>query len=254
VTTPPPAPPPPPPPSVPSGAWGAVPSAAPVERIRAAYARRNETDYYFSNIGLDIFLTIITLNIYGLFVFYQLMRRMRDHNRRRLDLLDATNDFAWQQANERGVAEELRPNFERISTHLSVLRQMTTDFRDPTVWLVIVIGVSVIGSGLGFIPWMIGLIVLDGDLIKHDQAEGAVEAELSAIFNRLGQNVPAPDPARLKGKQNYPGRIVATVFTCTIYGYWWQANAMRDGNTHFQWNWPWEDALAGAVQALEPAA
>jgi hypothetical protein len=247
----------PPPPPAPSGAWGPPPSASPVERIRAAYNRRYDTDYFFSNIGLDIFLTIITLNIYGLVVFYQLMRRMRDHNRRRLELLDAANDFAWQQASARGIAEELRPNFERISTRVGELRLMTTDFRDPAVWLVIVIGVSLVTGGAflsGFIPWMIGLILIDGDLVKHDQNEGAVEAELSAIFARLGHAVPVPDPARVKGKQNYPGRVVATVFTCTIYGYWWQANAMRDGNTHFQWNWPWEDALAGAVQALAPAA
>lgn len=246
-----------PPPSVPSGAWSPAPSASPVQRVRAAYARRNETDYFFSNIGLDIFLTIITFNIYGLFVFYQLMRRMRDHNRRRLELLDAANDFAWQQANERGIAEELRPNFERTSTNLGVLRQMTTDFREPAVWLVIVIGVAVVTGGLflsGVIPWMIGFIVIDGDLIKHDQHEGAVEAELSAVFGRLGQTVPAPDPRRVKGRQNYAGRVVATIFTCTIYGYWWQANAMRDANTHFQWNWPWEDALAGAVHAMAPAA
>ena len=182
-------------PSVPSGGWSAVPSASPVERIRAAYTARNQSDYFFSNIGLDIFLTIITCNIYGLVVFYQLMRRMRDHNRRRLEMLDAANDFAWQQAVDRGIAEELRPNFERISMNLGVLRQMTTDFRDPTVWLVIVIGVAVVGSGyLAFIPWMIGLLVIDGDLIKHDQNEGAVEAELTAIFGRLGQHVPAPDP------------------------------------------------------------
>jgi hypothetical protein len=218
---------------------------------------RNQSDYFFTNIGLDIFLTIITLNIYGLFVFYQLMRRMRDHNRRRLDLLDGANEFAWQQSTDRGIAEELRPHFERISTHLGVMRQMRTDFRDPAIWLVIVIGAALLTGGVwlaGIIPWMIGLIVIDGDLIKHDQAEGAVEAELSAIFTRLDQNVPAPDPARMKGKQNYPGRIVATIFTCGIYGYWWQANAMRDGNTHFQWNWPWEDALAAAVQKLAPAA
>jgi uncharacterized membrane protein YpjA len=42
---------------------------------------------------------------------------------------------------------------------------------------------------------------------------------------------------------------VATVFSCTIYGYWWQANAMRDGNDHFRWNWPWEDAAAAALNA-----
>jgi hypothetical protein len=246
-------PPPTPPPPAPSGAWGSPPSASPVQRVRNAYGARNQSDYYFANIGLDIFLTIITLNIYGLVIFFRLMQRMRDHNRRRLELLDAANEFAWQQANQRGVADEVRPYFERISTNLAALRQMTTDFREPAVWLIIVIGVAIVTSGLGFIPWMIALVLLDGDLIKHDQHEGAVEAELSAVFARLGENVPAPDPRRVKGKQNYAGRIVATIFSCTIYGYWWQANAMRDGNDHFRWNWPWEDALAGAVQRLAPA-
>jgi hypothetical protein len=244
----------PPPAPLPSGGWNAVPSASPVERIRAAYAARNDSDYFFTSIGMDVFLTIITCGIYGLFVFYQLMRRMRDHNRRRLELLDAANQFAWQQATDRGIAEELRPNFERISVNLGVLRQMTTDFRDPAIWLIIVIGASLVTSlYLGFVPWMIGLVLIDGDLVKHDQNEGAVEAELSAIFARLGQTVPAPDPARQKAPQNYAGRIVATIFTCTIYGFWWLANAMSDGNRHFEWNWPWEDALVGAVQALAPA-
>jgi hypothetical protein len=242
-----------PPPPIPSGGWNALPAASPIQRIRAAYAARDKSDYFFTNVGLDIFLTIITLNIYGAVIFYRLMRRMREHNRRRLELLSAANEFAWQQANERGLGDELRPHFERISMSIEPLRQMTTDFRDPAVWLLLVLGVTVVsGFYLGFIPWMIGLVVLDGDLVKHDRAEGAAEAELSAVFARLGQNVPPPDPRRMKGKQNYAGRIVATIFSCTIYGYWWQANAMRDGNNHFQWNWPWEDALAGAVEALAP--
>lgn len=214
------------------------------DRVKNAYLGRNESDYYFQGIGMVIFLTIITCGIYGYFVFYQLMRRMRDHNKRRLELLEGATDFAWQKAQEQGVAEELRPNFERISSHLGVLRSMTTDFRDPGIWVVLAI-VS------GIAVW-VGFIFLDGDLIKHDQNEGAVEAELAAIYGRLGQSVPAPDPSRVKGKQNYAGRIVATIFTCGIYHFWWMADEMRDGNRHFEVNWPWEDSLAQAVQALSP--
>ena len=29
---------------------------------------------------------------------------------------------------------------------------------------------------------------------------------------------------------------------------------MRGGNYHFQWNWPWEDSLAGAVNAMSSQA
>ena len=236
---------------VPSSSW-AAPTMSPVTRVKNAYESRHATDYYFEGIGVVIVLTIITCGIYGIFVFYQLMRRLREHNKRRLELLTAATDFAWQRSVATGIDDEVRPAFERISSHLGVLRQLTTEFREPAVWLVIIVGVGLATTGaLAFVPWMIGLVLIDGDFVRHDSHEGAIEAELSGIYGRLGQNVPAPDPSRVKGTQNYAGRIVATVLTCTIYGFWWMADAMRDGNWHFQWNWPWEDALAAAVQALD---
>jgi Domain of unknown function (DUF4234) len=236
-----------PPPSQPPQQPGTpgAPVASPVERVRAAYMQRDASDYYFKDPGIVILLTIVPCGIFGYYVFYQLMRRMRDHNRRRLEMLEGATEFAWQRASERGVAEELRPNFERIATNLAVMRQMTNDFRDPAIWLII----AILTGGIGY--W-VAFIFLDGDLIKHDQNEGAVEAELSAIFNRLGQNVPAPDPNRVKGPQNYAGRIIASIFTCGIYQFWWIYNQIDDVNKHFQWNWPWEDALVNAVQALSP--
>ena len=206
------------------------PGAPPAERFRRAYYARAETDYYFDGLGMVIFLTVITCGIYGFYVTYQLVRRSRDHNRRRLELLDSATEIAWQQAYERGIAEELRPNFERIALHLGVLRQMTTDFRDPGIWVALAV---LSGSYFISIAEVVAFVLLDGDLIRHDQAEGAAESELTAVFAHLGQSVPAPDPARMKGKQNYPGRIVATFFTCTIYGLWWTYNQMDDMNRHF---------------------
>ena len=250
TTTPPPPPPPPsgappPPPAAPPPPQQPgvpLPSMTPAERFRMAYGARAETDYYFEGMGMVIFLTIITCGIYGFYVTYQLVRRSRDHNRRRLELLDSATEIAWQQAYERGIAEELRPNFERIALHLGVLRQMTTDFRDPGIWVVIAILTS--------IAYYVGFVFIDQDLVKHDQAEGAIEAELSEIYARLGQTVPAPDPSRMKGQHNYVGRIIATIGSCGVYSYWWYYNLMDEGNRHFQWNWPWEDALAGAIHNM----
>jgi Domain of unknown function (DUF4234) len=234
-----------PPPPLPSAA--PPPALPPAERVRAAYVDRPNSDYVFEGKGMVIFLTIITCGIFGFYVFYQLMRRMRDHNRRRLELLEGATEFAWQQASEQGIAEELRPNFERISGHLAVLRQMTGDFRDPAIWLVI----SIFASSIAII---VAFVFLDGDLIKHDTNEGAVEAELVLIYGRLGQPLPAPDPGRVKGKQNYAGRIIATIGSCGIYYFWWLYDQMVDVDNHFAHNWPWEDALAGAVQQMSAAA
>jgi len=161
-------------------------------------------------------------------------------------MLEAATQLAWDRATQQGIADELRPNFERIAGHTQVLRTMTTDFRDPAIWLILAIVTGI----AGIIAW----IFLDQDLVKHDQNEGAIEAELTHIYGRLGHALPAPDPSRVKGQHNYAGRIVATIFTCGIYAYWWQYDLMVEGNRHFGHNWPWEDALANAVHQMTTAA
>jgi hypothetical protein len=215
---------------------------SPVDRVRAAYARRAETDYFFTKPGLNVFLTIITCGIFGYVILYQLMRRDRDHNLRRYEMLDAANTLAWNQALSRGMADELRPDFERTAENLEVLQRLTREFRDPALWVVISIFAS--------IAIWVAYIFMDQDLDKHDRAEGAVESELAGIYARLGQTLPTPDPARIKGKHNYVGRIIASIATCGIYSYWWTYDLQVDGNRHLEQNWPWEDALLAAVNQL----
>jgi hypothetical protein len=172
-----------------------------------------------------------------------MVRRMRDHNARRLEFLDATLSFGWDEAGRRGLQQELTPSFQRAAAHMAVLRRMTSDFRDPVVWLVI----SIVARGLAEI---VAFVFLDQDLVKHDHAEVGVEYELSLIFGRFGYAVPLPDQARVKGENNYAGRIVATVFSLGIYLFWWYYNQMNDPNHHFQVNWQQEDFIVSAVQAI----
>jgi len=234
----------PPPPAVPPAAYDTFvpPALSPTERIRVAYQQRNESDYLFS-FWTALGWTLLTCGFYGLYVFYQLMRRMRDHNRRRLELLDGTAALAWERASTQGLTEELRPAFERMSTHFAVLRQMTTDFRDPAIWTLL----AVAGSSIAQI---VGYVFLDQDLVKHDYHEGAIESELVAIYGRLGFVLPSPDPTRLKAQHNYAGRIVATIFSCGLYALWWLYNMMDEPNRHFAHNAAWEDALATVVQSM----
>jgi hypothetical protein len=219
-----------------------APSASPADRVRRAWQLRTESDYHF-DFWTALGWTILTLGIYAFYVIYQLVRRSRDHNARRIELLDAATTFAWQQAEARGVANELQANFSRISAELNVLRQQATQFRDPVVWTLL----TLIGSS---IVHVILYILIDGDLVTHDRAEGAIEHELSVIYTRLGAAVPAPDPARLKAKHNYAGRIVAALLTCGIYLLFWQYNVMTETNVHYEQNWRWEDALAASIQQL----
>ena len=212
------------------------------DRAYIAYQRRGETDYIF-NYWTALGWTILTIGIYGLYVFYQLVRRMRDHNARRVELLDATLVFAWEEAGRRGLQEELTPSFQRAGAHMDVLRGMTREFRDPVIWLVL----AIIARG---VVEIIAFVLLDQDLVKHDRAEVGVEYELSLIFGRFDQAVPAPNQDRVKGENNYVGRIVATVFSLGIYLFWWYYNQMNDPNRHFEGNWLQEDAMVAAIQAL----
>ena len=221
----------PPPPQVPAA-----------ERVRVAALRRDESDYifsYWSALGW----TVLTLGIYGFYVFYQLVRRMRDHNARRLELLDAATTVAWEQAGRQGLQQEMGPSFERAAGQLAVMRQMTGDFREPVIWLVFAIVVRGIAEIVAF-------VLLDQDLIKHGQAEAGAGYELSVIYGRLGQQVPSPGQGHVKGPDNYVGRILAAIFSLGIYMFWWYYNQMEEPNKHFAGNWAQEDELVKAVAAF----
>ena len=222
-------------------AFGPPPVPA-ADRLRVAWQRRGETDYFFEY-WTALGWTILTFGIYGFYVFYQLVRRIRDHNARRLELFDAALAFAWDEAGRRGLQAELTPSFQRAGADMAVLRHMTTEFRDPVIWLVL----SLVARGVAEI---VAFVLLDQDLVKHDRSEVGVEYELSLIFGRFGQHLAPPDPARVKSQDNYVGRIVATVFSFGFYQLWWYYNQMSVPNRHFSVNWSQEDALVAAVDAL----
>jgi hypothetical protein len=250
----------------PAGAFG-IPTVPPIERLHSAYQRRHETDY-IANFWSALGWGVLTVGIFYLYMYYRLIRRMRDHNARRLELLDAANAYAWEVAGQRGLQKELRPHFERTAGDVDDLRLLGTKLKDPIVWLAIYIvafwftsarvtpAPLISGSlaGIGIVWGMIVVFVvycsLDRDLIKHDLAEGGVEAELAIIYTRLGQPLAQPDPARIKGKHNYVARIIVSIVTVGIYLAWWTYNMMNEPNRHFEINWVWEDSLADAVQAL----
>jgi hypothetical protein len=210
--------------------------------VRFAWQRRHESDYVF-DFWTALGWTILTCGVYLIYVIYQLVRRSRDHNLRRIELLDAATTFAWERATARGLADELRPSFERIATNMATLRQQATQSRDPVLFMVI----AIFATG---ITQIVAYILLDGDLVTHDFAEGAIETELSTIYGRLGASIAPPDPSRLKAKHNYAGRVVASLLTCGIYLFWWTYDVMVEGNRHFEHNWRWEDDLAASVQGL----
>src|SRR5205085_4536711 len=107
----------------------APPQLPSADRVRVAYQDRNNSDY-IANFWTAFGWSILTCGIYSFYMLYQLIRRDRDHNRRRLELLDGATAHAWEVAGQRGLQDEMRAEFERLSGHLNTLRSMTSEFRD----------------------------------------------------------------------------------------------------------------------------
>jgi hypothetical protein len=218
-----------------------APPTASVDRMRAAVARRTRTDYVF-HFWTALGWIVLSCGLYSFYVFYRLMWRSVEHNRRRLELLDATTAWAWERAQAQGRDAELTPAFQRIGAHLGVLRRISGEFRDPGIWLVLMI----ISSSLA---QLVGYVLLDGDLVDHEAAERGIEHELAGILGVLGAPVSSPSPPT-KGRHSWPLRVLALLASCGLYGLWWLADVMRDANEHYRGDWWFEDQLPGAVDGL----
>ena len=151
--------------------------------------------------------------------------------------------MAWEQAGRQGLQQDSARTGPRAAGQLAVLRQMTTDFREPVIWVML----AIVARGVAEI---VAFVLLDQDLIKHDRAEVGAEFELSLIYGRLGQHVRSPDQDRVKGQTTMwagswpPSSRSAS--TCI----WWYNNQMQVPNQHFAGNWAQEDELARAVEAI----
>ena len=173
------------------------PPARPYARVRAArpsppppiasalaWQRRTESDYIF-DFWTALGWTILTCGIYGFYVIVPTrapLARPQPAAASRCSTPRPRSRGSKPQA--RGLAAELRPAFERIAAELAVLRNQTTRVPRPD-------DLDRSSRSSGGIVHIIVYILLDGDLVAHDRAEGAIETELSAIYARLGAPVAA---------------------------------------------------------------
>ncbi len=224
----------------------AVPQPDSQQRLQWAVRRRDETDYIF-DFWTALGWTILTCGIYGFYVFYRLFWRSVEHNRRRVEVLDAMTVLVWQRAVVAGRGDELTPRFQALGAHVNELRRLATEFRDPAIWTLI----NVVSGSVG---QFVGYVFLDLDLVRHEASEVAAEHELAAICSTLGIPLAPPDPAPLKQRHNYAGRVVATLASCGLYGLWWLYDLMTEGNEHQRRSWASDDALWVAAGSIAPAA
>lgn len=208
---------------------------SPAERLRAAVSARLTTDYVFS-FWTALGWTLLTCGIFGYYVVYKQFQRSVEHNRRRIEVLDAATTLAWERAQAAGRAEELTPWFQAIGVQIDVLRRQTTEFRDPGIWTVL----AVVGGGIA---------QARGVRVPRPGPGGPRSGR--ALGRRpVGRPVrltrhsggPSPGP-RPQDPHNVTGRVLATLGTCGLYVFWWQYDVMVQGNANYMVDWAREDAL-----------
>src|SRR4051794_22577253 len=104
-----------------------APGPTAAEELRQAIRDRSTTDYVF-DFWTAFGWTVLTFGLYSFYIFYRLIGRSRDHDRRRADLLQAAHELSWGRAVDQGHAEVLRPQFDQIGRDVRSLRSMTGDF------------------------------------------------------------------------------------------------------------------------------
>ena len=152
--------------------------------------------------------------------------------------------MAWEQAGRQGLQQELAPSFQRAAGQLAVLRQMTTDFREPVIWVVL----AIVARGVAEIVAFVLLATRTSSSTTEPRSAPSLSCLL--IYGRLGQHVRSPDQDRVKGQTTMwagsrpPSSRSAS--TCI----WWYNNQIQVPNQHFAGNWAQEDELARAVEAI----
>jgi len=228
----------------------ATPAGAPAtgdvaDQLRRSWQLRPRTDYVFS-FRTALAWMVVTLGFYWYYTLFQMMRRIGAHNARRHDLLEAAATMTWHSADAAGRSDELRPEFEQIGADLARMRQVATNFRDPFIWLVL----SLLTFG---IAGLVAYVLMDGDLVAHEEAEAAVETGITAVMERLEIDADTASESAtpaIRARHRYAARFVVLVLTLGVYGLWWTRDMMVDGNIHFARNSQSEDAMVAALREL----
>ncbi len=219
-----------------------VPSPLPPsERVRVAWQDRPRTDYVF-DFWTAFGWAVLTFGYWGLYAFYQLIRRMRDHIARRAEFFEGAVGVLAAEIERQGRQDDLTTYLDRVRSNLWILHGYTNEFRDPVMW-------TLLGFFTSPIAQLVGFHLLDRDIVRYQPVVASIEADVAYVMSELGHPMTAPVRTP-KGPHNTAGRVVAFIFSFGIYGIWWWYDMLDDGNTFLDEGWPLEDAVSRAVQAI----
>ena len=188
--------------------------------------------------GTAVVLTIFTCGIYGLYVFYKLMERRDRHLARVANMVNTSAALLKERAAADG-------RMELIAAELSQMEMLQREIYDQSrergaaLWLVI-------GVFTGIAIW-IGYYFIMDDMARHDQLEARFFTLMSSALAKVGLAGQASVAGPIIPDRNFAAYLIASIFTCGIFVFYWLYVLVDDGNRHVEAQVQWEDFIYSAL-------
>lgn len=155
--------------------------------------------------------------------------------------------------------------FARLAVQFSTSTS-SNDQTDTRVFLVVFGGVFisalVLSPLLGAAPGFAFMWRMNRNLLEHSEFErhaiGSLWSALDSLQVPPGRSSGTSilwATSHTAGQHQFAGRVVASMFTCSLYTWVWMADISREVQLHFHRQHQLEDLLASRLQALvEPSA
>ena len=202
------------------------------------YIQERINSDWTTDAGMAVVLTIFTCGIYGLYVFYKLMERRDRHLARVANMINTSVALLKERAAAEGKTELIAPELSQLEM---LQRQIFDQSRERGAVLWLILGVFT-----GIAIW-IGYYFIMDDMARHDMLEAQFFTLMSSALAKVGLSGQTSNAVPNIPDRNFAVYLIASIFTCGIFSFYWLYVLVDDGNQHFEAQVQWEDFIYSAL-------
>jgi len=188
--------------------------------------------------GMAVLITIFTCGIYGLYIFYKLMERRDRHLSRVANMVNTSVALLKERAAAEGKTELIAQDLAQIEMLQRSIFDESRE-RGAVLWLVL-------GIFTGIAIW-IGYYFIMEDMAAHDELEAQFFTLMSGALAKAGLAGQTSIAVPNIPERNFAVYLIASIFTCGIFSFYWLYVLVDDGNRHVESQVQWEDFIYSAL-------
>lgn len=212
-----------------------------ISELEGNIERRRETDLIMS-FPKWIVLSIITLGIAGIVMFYRLIKRRAEHFKRQRRIVEAMETIMRAKASKH---TDITPEVTKMSLINKGMRDEEGE-KSAALWTIL----SIFTGIGGLYVWYF----LMRDIYTHSNRQRDFVDEFVKVMSKLGVDTSAIATS-VKAQYQVPKRsfakyLVLTIVTIGIFGIYWAYVIFKDWNDHFKTQWLLEDEIQSGIKRL----